>query len=46
MLLSKSAICGSTKSRFIKHQDKSGILSSLGLKTPLSEVPLLCDILI
>ena len=40
MLLSKCAICGSKKSRFIKKQEASGILSSLGLKTPLSKVPL------
>ena len=33
------------KSRFIKNQGASGILSSLGLKTPLSKVPLLGDIL-
>ena len=45
MILSKCAICGSKKSRFIKKQEASGILSSLGLKTPLSKVPLLNDIL-
>ena len=33
MILSKCAICGSKKSRFIKKQEASGILSSLGLKT-------------
>ena len=45
ILLWKCAICGSKKSRFIKKQESSGILSSLGLKTPLSRVPLLGDIL-
>ena len=45
MILSKCTICGSKKSRFIKNQGASGILSSLGLKTPLSKVPLLGDIL-
>ena len=40
MLLSKCAISGSKKSRFIKKQEASGILSSLGLKTPLSKIPL------
>ena len=45
MLLSKCAICGSKKSRFIKKQEASGILSSLGLKTPLSKVPLFGNIL-
>ena len=44
MLLSKCAICGSKRSRFIKKQEASGILSSLGLKTPLSRVLLLRDI--
>ena len=33
MILSKSEICGSKKSRFIKKQEAKGILSSLGLKT-------------
>ena len=45
MLLSRCVICGSKKSVFIKKQEASGILSSLGLKTPLSKVPLLGDIL-
>ena len=36
MILSKCAICGSKKSRFIEKQKASGILSNLGLKTPLS----------
>ena len=35
MILSKCAICGSKKSKFIKKQDAKGILSSLGIKTPL-----------
>ena len=33
--------CDSKKSRFIKEQQAMGILSNLGIKTPLSEVPLL-----
>ena len=36
MLLSKYAICGSKKSRFIKKQEASGIISNLGLKTLFS----------
>ena len=44
MILSKCAICGSKKSRFIKKQDTSGILSNLGFKT-LNKIPLLGDIL-
>ena len=37
MILSKCAICGSKESK--------GLLSSLGLKTQLSKIPLLCDVL-
>ena len=44
-ILSKCAICGSKKSKFIKHQEAKGLLSKLGIKTPLSEVPVLGDIL-
>ena len=45
MLLSKCAICGSKKSRFIKKQEAKGLLSNLGIRTPLGKVPLLDDIL-
>ena len=45
MVLSKCAICGSEKSRFIKNQEAKGLLSNLGTKTPLSKVPILGDIL-
>ena len=45
MILSKCAECGSKKSRFIKNQEAKGLLSSLGLRTPLSKVPLLGEIL-
>ena len=45
MILSKCAICGSRKSKFIKKQDAKGLLSKLGIKTPLSKIPLLGDIL-
>ena len=45
MILSKCAICGSKKSKFIKNQETKGLLNSLGLTTPLSKVPLLGDIL-
>ena len=46
MILSKCAVRGGKKSRFIKKQKASGILSSLGLKTPSSKIPLFGDILI
>ena len=45
MILSKCAICGSRLSRFIKNQEVKGLLSKLGIKTPLSKVPILGDIL-
>ena len=41
MIQSNCAICGSKTSRFIKEQKALGILSNLGIKTPLSQVPLL-----
>ena len=45
MILSKRAICGSKKCRFIKHQEDKGLLSKLGIKTPLRKVLILGDIL-
>ena len=45
MALSKCAICGSKKSRFIKNQEAKGLLSNLVVRTPLSKVPVLGDIL-
>ena len=44
MLLSKCVICGSQKSRFVKKQETSGILSTFYFKIPLSKIPLLGDI--
>ena len=41
MIQSNCANCDSKKSRFIKEQKAMGILSNLGIKTPLSKVPLL-----
>ena len=45
IILSKCAICGSKKSKFIKKQEAKGILSSLGITTPLRKIPLLGDVL-
>ena len=45
MVLSKCAICGSKKLRFIKNQEAKELLSNLGIKTLLSKVPILGDIL-
>ena len=38
MILSKCAICGSTKSRFIKNQEAKGLLSNICIRTTLSKV--------
>ena len=45
MLLSKCAVCDSKKSKFIKEQEASGLLSSLGIKTTLNKIPLLGPLL-
>ena len=45
MLFSKYEKCESKKSMFIKNQEPKGILSNLGIRTTLSKVPLLGDIL-
>ena len=45
-LSSKRAICGSKKSRFMKEQEAEGLMSNLGIKTPLSKIPLLGDLLL
>ena len=41
MIQSNCATCGTKKSKFVKQQQTIGILSNLGIKTPLSKVPLL-----
>ena len=38
---SKCPVCGIKKSRFVKEQEAKGLLSNLGIKTPLSQIPLL-----
>ena len=40
VMQSKCSVCGIKKSRFLKEQAK-GLLSNLGIKTPLSKIPLL-----
>ena len=40
MISSKCGICDSKKSRFVKKQELSGILTNSGLKTRLSKVPI------
>ena len=45
MILSNCATYNSKKSRFIKKQEAKGLLSKLGIRTPLSKVPILGHIL-
>ena len=40
-MLSKCAVCGTKKSRFVKEQEGKGLLSNLGFKTTLNKTPLL-----
>ena len=41
IMQSKCPVCGIKKSRFAKEQEARGLLSNLGIKTPLSKIPLL-----
>ena len=45
MMISKCVVCNSKKCKFIKKQEAKGLLSKLGIKTPLNKIPLLGDIL-
>ena len=45
MLLSQHAVCDSKKSSFIKKQEASWLLSSLGIRTLLSNIPLVGPLL-
>ena len=41
IMQSQCSDCRNKKSRFIKEQEAKGILTELGIKAPLSKVPLL-----
>ena len=41
LMQSKCSVSKNKKSRFVKEQDAKGLLSNLGIKTPLSKIPLL-----
>ena len=41
IIQSKCPVCRIKKSRFVKEQEAKGLLSNLGIKTPLSKIPLL-----
>ena len=44
IMQSKFSVCRIKKSRFVKEQKAKGLLSNLGIKTPLSKIPLLIDL--
>ena len=41
LMQSKCSVCGTKKFRFVKKQDAKGLLSNLGIKTPMSKILLL-----
>ena len=41
VMQSKCSVCGIKKSKFLKEQEAKSLLSNLGIKTPLSKIPLL-----
>ena len=41
IIQSKCPVCGIKKSRFVKEQEARGLLHNLGIRTPLSKIPLL-----
>ena len=45
MLLSKCLVCNRKKSKFLKEQEARGLLSNLGIRTPLSQIPFVGPIL-
>ena len=45
IILSTCAICDSKKPKLIREQEAKGLLSNLGLRTPLNKIPVLGDIL-
>ena len=46
ILSSKCTIYGNIKSRFITKQEAEGLLSNVGIRTPLSKIPVLGDFFI
>ena len=41
IMQAKCPVCGIKKSRFVEEQEAKGLLGNLGIKTPLSKIPLL-----
>ena len=46
MLLSRCSVCNTKKSKFSKKQKATGLLSSLLIRTPFSQIPLLGALLL
>ena len=46
MLLTKCEMCHSKKSKFIKEEESSRLVSSLGIKTSLNGIPLVGPVLV
>ena len=44
-IISKCAVCNTEKARLIKKQETKGLLSNLGIRTLLSKIPPLRDVL-
>ena len=44
IMQSKSVECGIKKSIFVEEQEAKGLLNNLGIKTPLSKIPLLLNL--
>ena len=45
MLLLKHAVCDSKKLKFVQEQEASGLFSSLGIKTPLSKISSVLEVI-
>ena len=45
MILSKCAVCDDKKTKFLKKQEAKGLLNNLVIRTLLSKIPVLKDIL-
>ena len=45
IMQSQCTDCRNKRSQFVKKQDAKGLLSNLGIRTPLNKIPLIGDIL-
>ena len=44
-LLSECSMCNSKKSKFLKEPETRGLVSSLGIRSPLNQIPFVSPIL-